>query len=381
MFCASGACSGAHIRPETTAERQQKASGGEKLPAGTSSSREEEKKSAGEGVSSSALRSASRLCVENSSECKALLSVEAALNRGELEEAKQAIVVIRSQGRPSLSPLGHVALLVLEGRTLLESDSLSYGAGGEDSLLGLKKEESALTLLGESRGERGGSALYHEALLQKSRALLALGEGKLALVELKTVERAEPEVAEVQGALGIAYISVGQTRNSLRHLELAVSLDTQEPQRLIVLGTAQMLLGELAQAERSFRGAIHLDGASPRAHGNLGSVLLLRGEFQAGRQHLERASRLAPGQATYLSNLSYAELLLDKPTLSLRWAKSSLKLDPRLASAWLNQGLAQVALGDRQSARASFEKAHQLDPTDPRPRNNLQDLDELEKAK
>jgi Flp pilus assembly protein TadD len=60
-------------------------------------------------------------------------------------------------------------------------------------------------------------------------------------------------------------------------------------------------------------------------------------------------------------------------------ARRALALDPSLGSAWLNLGLVQNQLGDRDEARRSFVKAHDLDPDDPRPLNNLADLDELER--
>jgi Flp pilus assembly protein TadD len=123
---------------------------------------------------------------------------------------------------------------------------------------------------------------------------------------------------------------------------------------------------------------LSLDSNSARAHGDLGATLLIQGKIPEGKAHLLKAAHIAPERATYAANLSYAELLSKQPALAETWARKALELDVDLASAWLNLGLAQVALDQRKAARTSFEKAKELDPSDPRVENNLRDLDELE---
>ena len=48
-------------------------------------------------------------------------------------------------------------------------------------------------------------------------------------------------------------------------------------------------------------------------------------------------------------------------------------------SAWLNLGTASVKKGDLAEAERAFKKAQSLDPTDPRPKANLADLEALKK--
>jgi cytochrome c-type biogenesis protein CcmH/NrfG len=62
--------------------------------------------------------------------------------------------------------------------------------------------------------------------------------------------------------------------------------------------------------------------------------------------------------------------------------REALRLDPKLASAWIN--LATVLARDpktRAEARAALEKARALSPDDPRVKANLEELDGLEKGK
>ncbi len=307
------------------------------------------------------------LCEDSSEECVAVLAAARAAAEGETVQALELLQPrLKTKG-----PHAHPVKLVY-GQALLESESMAYGAGGDAaqralSLFRSLLADSSLTL-----------PLRRRTSLQEARALLALGRGEEALPLLRRLAEELPQEAEVQAALGIAYLSVGQVSRSLKPLERAAQLDPKSAERHLVLGTARMLVGEYGPAERSFRAVLALDANSARAYGDLGALLLLQGNAQGGRQYLQRAVLLEPKRATFAANLAYAELLNERPAEAKKEAERAIALDPSLASAWLNLGLAQVALGDRKQARVSFEKAQSLDPTDPRPKNNLQDLDEIE---
>lgn len=339
-------------RSQASAETGTGSQSGEKV-----SSREEPERS----------RRLAPLCERKSPICVAIRQASAALDAGDLDAAQKEL-------EPWLhtdDALGDVVLL-LRARLRLESETLAYGAGGEAA-------REALVLLDSLAARTKQRALSEHVQLQRARALLALSRGAQAMPILEGLASRLSDDAEVQAAFGVACLSVGQVDRSLGPLARAARLEPKRAERHIVLGTARMLVGEYAHAEKSFRAAIALEPSSPRAYGDLGTLLLLQGNVSGGRQYLQRASLLAPEKATYLANLSYAELLDKRPQAALEQAQKALDIDPQLASAWLNLGLAQVALEDRAAARKSFEQASSLDPTDPRPKNNLADLDELER--
>lgn len=312
-------------------------------------------------------RRLSPLCAQDSPICDSILRASKALDAGETEEAEAQLRAWRDTD----DALGS-AVVLLRGRMRLESESLAYGEGGEAA-------REALVLF-DSLANRAdlGTALRDHVRLQRARALLALGRGEEAMPLLESLSSRLRDDAEIQGAFGVACLAVGQVDRSLSPLARAARLEPKQLERHIVLGTARMLVGEYAQAEKSFRAAIALDSNSARAYGDLGTLLLLQGNIEGGRQYLQRASLLAPTKATYVANLAYAELLGKRPQAALEHARRAIELDENLASGWLNQGLAQAAQGDRAAARQSFEKAQSLDPSDPRPKNNLRDLDEIE---
>ena len=55
-----------------------------------------------------------------------------------------------------------------------------------------------------------------------------------------------------------------------------------------------------------------------------------------------------------------------------------MKLDPKLGSAWINVGTIAAKQQRYADSRRAFERAAALDPTDPRPKANLEELDALE---
>src|SRR5690606_41325950 len=59
------------------------------------------------------------------------------------------------------------------------------------------------------------------------------------------------------------------------------------------------------------------------------------------RRYLTRAVALAPGRATFLSNLAYLELSSGKLEEASRLARRATVLDPKLGSAWINLGVAR----------------------------------------
>jgi cytochrome c-type biogenesis protein CcmH/NrfG len=61
--------------------------------------------------------------------------------------------------------------------------------------------------------------------------------------------------------------------------------------------------------------------------------------------------------------------------------REAIRLEPKLASAWIN--LATALSRDpktRGEARKALETAQKIDPSDPRVKANLEELDALEKA-
>jgi len=87
-----------------------------------------------------------------------------------------------------------------------------------------------------------------------------------------------------------------------------------------------------------------------------------------------------PQRATYRSNLGYAYSLKGDLPKAIALYREALKLDDKLGSAWINLGNALAQSGQTKEAREAYLKAKALDPTDPRVKAVLQELDAIEKG-
>jgi len=257
----------------------------------------------------------------------------------------------------------HVGL----GRAAAQNESMSYGAGGDAATQARQHFQDALWRAPTSPVVQ----------LELARIELSLGHGETARTSLEALALGQPNDAELQAALGIARLSTGAVSESVGPLRRAQELDPRRIERYLTLGTAQMLNDRPEEAERTYRAAIALDSSSPDAHGNLGALLLVLGRLTQARAHLERALVLAPKRATFVSNLSYLALLEGDFVRAQSEAERAIALDSGLGSAWLNLGLAQVRQKKYVDGKRSFQRAQTLDPTDPRPRDNLKELAEL----
>ncbi|MEM8963094.1 MAG: tetratricopeptide repeat protein [Acidobacteriota bacterium] len=67
--------------------------------------------------------------------------------------------------------------------------------------------------------------------------------------------------------------------------------------------------------------------------------------------------------AIYYSNRGTEALLDGRPASAVVWLESATLLEPDLAGAWLNLGVARGRLGDRHGAIEAYRRALELDPS------------------
>lgn len=60
--------------------------------------------------------------------------------------------------------------------------------------------------------------------------------------------------------------------------------------------------------------------------------------------------------------------------------REALRLDPKLGSAWIDLGNALAQTGKYQDAREAYLRASSINPSDPRVKAVLQELEALEKG-
>lgn len=86
------------------------------------------------------------------------------------------------------------------------------------------------------------------------------------------------------------------------------------------------------------------------------------GDFAAARALLDRARRIAPGDATIVTALGRVERRSGNHSAALRWFDAASALDPGFAVPWLERGFAFDSAGETAAARAAYLRAAALDP-------------------
>jgi Flp pilus assembly protein TadD len=171
-------------------------------------------------------------------------------------------------------------------------------------------------------------ATYGPLALSRGRLLLVRGDAKAAQSELLRATAALPQDAEAHSAAAVAHLALGEVDD-------------------------------------------------PRSLGNMGTALLAAGQVESAIAHLMRAHERAPERATFMSNLGYAHQLKGDLSTAESWCRRAIAADPKLGSAWINLGLVLGANKQWVQAERAFKEAQKLDPTDPRPKANLEDLKAL----
>ena len=144
------------------------------------------------------------------------------------------------------------------------------------------------------------------------------------------------------------------------------------------------MLGRVDEApSHEYEMQVRLADGDARAHSDLGTALLAKQAARARRSRSSSArSQLDPRRAAFHSNLGYALQLGGKIADAIAEYREALRLDPKLASAWINLATALArdpAKREAKRARRSSGRARSI-PTDPRVKANLEELDALERG-
>jgi Flp pilus assembly protein TadD len=294
---------------------------------------------------------------------------DAAFEKNALDEAKTHYDAAKKLGPKRAGPVVGLARV----RIAKSNAPLDYGAakGNAEVTAGVRDLKAALAMEKD----------YGPAYAELGRAQLMLGDADAALASLRKAADLLPREAEAQSALGVALLATGHKDEALEALQRATSLDPGSAPRHGNLGTVMLLLGRVNDAVHEFETQARLADGDARAHSDLGTALLAANQIQRAVTELERAVRIDPQRASYLTNLGYAYQLSGRRADAIAKYKEAIRIDDKFASAWINLGTALAQdPKTRAEARAALMTAQKIDPTDPRVKANLEELDALEKA-
>ena len=161
--------------------------------------------------------------------------------------------------------------------------------------------------------------------------------------------------------LGVVFNQMKRSADALVPMQKTIALLPNDAEAHNNLGITLQDLGRLGEAEASYRRALHINPGYAHAHGNLGVVLQNQGRLNEAEASYRRAIRINPDYAKAHCNLGailHDLRRLDEAEASLRRA---LQLNPDYAEAHSNLGITLQDIGRLEEANASHRRAIQTD--------------------
>jgi tetratricopeptide (TPR) repeat protein len=206
------------------------------------------------------------------------------------------------------------------------------------------------------------------ALVERHRQAGDLGA---ALRLCRQLTRAHPHLAAAQALLGSLYLQMGDPRQALTPLQLAVHLQKDWVPAWQELGDAWMLLGDPAEAARAYQEGLAFAPGNGQLLFRLGSCWLALGQRQRAIAVLRQAAAAHPPQPYALAALGNALMFENQLEEAEGWFRQALALLPQEGRILVNLAHC-LHLQDRlEEAADCLQQAIPLLPKDAQPHNNL----------
>ncbi len=158
-----------------------------------------------------------------------------------------------------------------------------------------------------------------------------------------SVNKSEEKALESRVQIALRYLSDEKdTDMAIKHLKMALEIDSKSPRVHEVLGIAFQQAGELELAEQHFQKALKYDPNYSRGRNNYAAFLYAQGQYADAKKQLERVVK-----DVYYENR---------------------------AAAFSNLGLNYLKLGDIEQAKQAFVRGLSMDTSQTLPKLELADI-------
>ena len=158
-----------------------------------------------------------------------------------------------------------------------------------------------------------------------------------------------------------ALAAVGRLEETGPVLEHAARISPDDPQIYLLLGQTLDLLGQPEASLGAYRQAASKNPGNPEIHLEIARVAAFLGKYREAENEANLAARMFTesgndqGAAHAYWELGWCYYNLDEMQSSVDASKHALQLDPSLAPAHFNLGLALLHLGRGEEARSAYE--------------------------
>ena len=198
-------------------------------------------------------------------------------------------------------------------------------------------------------------------------SFLREGNANLAVKHLLEAERLDPENANVQHDLALAYEELRLYDKALAHFKRALKIRPEFPQVENNMGVLYLALGQWDNAIASFERAVDtITYPTPHyAYMNMGLAYYNKGDYQSAADKYLRALSIDRSYTRCYVNLGTAYEALGKWEDALKAYETAVTDSPRHAGARLALGTLLLKLGREGLAARELKKTCDIDPKGP----------------
>ncbi len=190
-----------------------------------------------------------------------------------------------------------------------------------------------------------------------------------------------PQSPPINNCYGLALYEDNRRDEGLIYVERAVQLDPANPVYLANKAVLLANLNRFDEAMACYRESIRLDPNVPKTYNNMGNLLAATGKREEAISAYQNALQLTPLNAEAHYNLANLLFTMQRWQEALAHYQLAVQSRPDSYLNWYNLGITYAQLGQFVEARRCVEKAMQLNPFTPNPRQTLMRIQaELDKA-
>lgn len=198
--------------------------------------------------------------------------------------------------------------------------------------------------------------------LAESRAALARGDAKAALLGITRALAGDPRRADLWAELGRIYLAIGRPDQTRAAMERALTLEPERADWWHLTGLAVHAEGRHADAAGIFDTALRKPDAQPAMRVALAAALLDAGDAARALAEAERASRECPRDAQAAFVRGNVHAALGRHADAAEAFAAATAIEPGFAQAHHNRALALDEAGRVDDAIAACDAALAADP-------------------
>jgi serine/threonine protein kinase/tetratricopeptide (TPR) repeat protein/TolB-like protein len=199
-----------------------------------------------------------------------------------------------------------------------------------------------------------------------------------ALAAAREAKTRNDKLPEVHFALGSVYTQMGKNADAVFEIRRALQLEPKSDDGYVRLGRAHLQMGQHEAALAAFRKAVDLNPYYWSNHDQLGRAYYRIGRNQDALREFKRVAELDPANASVHNQMGIIYARQSLWDNAITEFKKAIQLHPS-PTAYNSLATAYFYAGRHAEAISMFEKAVEMDPTDPVLVGNL--ADEYRQAK